>query len=353
MGAASRGLRLARLLLLSGALVVLWLLLAAQDSSAATDGASTARAVPGLGFAKSSKGGDRPLVPAVVSTVDRVSEATLTQATRASTSATRPSTLPRKDLSAGHEKSSKSGTPAPSKAIGAIDVVRVDVVPTVSQTAQTSVASVDEVRSSALEATTATTDALGLGSLSDPLLQVAGSVSSSLVVNTAAAAGEVLDVVEELPLPELALPRLHAASATAPGGGASPAASGLHLGPAGDSTPVPQTRGGGVVSDGVSGAARRAAQGAAWLGAGSSTLSSAPSAGARSIDHASHPLSPVTPANLGASPSAGSSQGSGGHDVAGEGTAALVLPSAAGVSMTPGNTPGRRGPQLLPGFSPE
>ena len=233
--------------------------------------------------------------------------------------------------------------------IGVVARARTEVVAAVRKVAQTSVAKVDEVRSSAFEEAAATGGALSLESVTDPLVQVTHSVSGSLVLDAADAAGSVLDLAYARPVPVPALPPVAEEPVTAPGDELLAAGSAADLRQARDSAPVPAMVTQEQFPDSDSGAALGWAQGSAWP----SHAWPAASASARSGHGAPYPSEPIAPASSGTALSATSSQGSQGHDVAADGTDALLVPSAVSVSMASGQTHARPGPQLLPGFSPE
>lgn len=340
MGAASRVLHIARLVLLSGALMVLWTLFTAQESSASTDGTSAAKAGPGLKVPTRLTEVPQRVAPAAPATVTRVTEAAVKPTIP-------PSAPEEKDSTAGPAEPVQSRKSSYDNKIGVVPTVRTEVFPTVREVAQASVATVDEVRSSAFKAAAGTGDALDLEPVTDPLVQVAHSVAGSLVADTAEAAGSVLDLVDALPGPVPTLPVADEAL-TAPSDGLSAAVSAVDLRPTRDSALVPA-----LVAKRIPGSDSVTALGWAKGSAGPGPAWAAASASARSGDGAPSPLEPLAPASSGATLPATSSQGSQGNDVAADGTDALLVPSAVNVSMTSANPRGWPGPQLPPGFSPE
>jgi hypothetical protein len=343
MGAASRGLHIARLVLLSGVLMVLWMLMTAQESSASTDGARAAKAGAGPKVDAMLTDMSQRVAPAVTPTVSRVTQAAVKPAIQ-------PSAPAEEDSSAAPGEPVQSPKASSDNKIGVARTVRTEVVPAVREVAQTAVATVDGVRSRALEEAAATGGALGLEPVTKPLVQVAHSVAGLLVADTAEAAGSVPDLADALPVPVPALPPAAEESVTAPGDELLAAVSASDLRPARGSAPAP----GLVAGEQIPGAdSSGAALGWAQGSARPSHVWASASASARSGNGAPSPSAPLAPASSGTALAASSSQGSQGHDVAADGTDTLLVPSAVRASMTSGQFHGWSGPQLLPGFSPE
>jgi hypothetical protein len=315
MGAAGHGLRALRLVLLGGALAVLWMALTAVNASAAPRQGD--RSLPVLS--------DAPLVRDVVGD---------TPASPRAPSAAEPSDVNRKGLPRKPVRSIATSVE------GAVSAPVSGAVPRVVAVTDTTVQAVEKLASDTVEVVASTADAL-------PVVPVAPVLDPVVDVVEA--------VVEEVPLPS----RVVAPPAPPPGDTAPPAVTDETTGevrakPATSADESPQRAVAAPRAAAPTGPGRATAAEPSLTVAPESSTDATSQRAVRGSQRSSLPLvpAPLGPVSGGCVPAATSS-GGGPLDHAADRVAPLVQEPAEVPTCTAGHLSMLTGPTALPGFSPE